>query len=70
MIDAINDGPNPDYSPRDDAIDAIAEHLREDDTAYRDGDESERQAERIMQAIEHRGLTVARQGATEAQEHG
>ena len=49
-------GRNPDYSPLEDAIDAIAEHLREDDSAYEDSDEAERQARRIVDAVQRRGL--------------
>lgn len=58
---AIDSGPNPSYDPKEDAIDAIAEHLREDDSAYADGDEAERQARRIADAIQQRGLQIVHQ---------
>ncbi|KKL07266.1 hypothetical protein LCGC14_2587700 [marine sediment metagenome] len=58
----VGAGRNPDYDPRADAIDAIAEHLAEDDTAYTVADEAIRQAERIMKALDRRGLRVVERG--------
>ena len=54
----IGGGRNPDYDPQVDAIDAIALHLAEDDTAYADSDEATRQAERIVKALFERGLQI------------
>lgn len=61
MCQATDGGPNPAYNPQEDAIDAIAEHLREDDSAYADGDEAERQARRVVDAIQRRGLQIVHQ---------
>ena len=55
---AIADGPNPDYDPRIDAIDAIADHLQSDDSAYEERHIAEEQARRIIEAIDRRGLTI------------
>lgn len=55
---ATANGLNPHYNPREDALDAIAEHLKEDDSAYVEGDEANRQALRIIEAIERRGLQI------------
>lgn len=57
---ATDGGENPLYDPRKVAVEAIAEHLAEDDSAYADSDEAMRQALRIMAAIEQRHLQIVK----------
>lgn len=61
MDQATDGGRNRAYNPQEDAVDAIAEHLREDDSAYAEADEAERQARRIVAAIQRRGLQIVHQ---------
>lgn len=58
MTQATDGGPNPDYDPWEDAKDAIAEHLAEDDSAYADREEADAQAGRILEALKRRGLWI------------
>ena len=55
---ATASGTNPDYDPWHGALDAIADHLQEDDSACEGRQDAEEQAGRILDALRRRGLSI------------